>query len=635
MKEVVPPSYGLEFEEYPENIREIIREIQGYIFTRRIRVKDIFLDFDPLRCGRCTPYQFVRGLNSIAPQLTAHQMRILTAVALDVLHGAPVVLLQHGVLASSWCWLVNTPNRSLGISLWKMGYDVWLTNSRGNTFSRNHTELKPFLDKQFWNYTFDDMGYFDVVANVRYILNATSRKDLTFVGWSQGTSQMFVAAQGPDRDYLKSHVNLFVALSPVTYLTHQSSLLLSVAQKFRLGVILEKAFPYDVFSWSELPTLGSLLCKVTLGVICDITVDVICGRSQKDSSDAILNLAAHFPAGTSIKDLGSATERLLCGSGSHFLQDLDHYEQFIDYEHFGRFDYGTMGNLEHYGLELPPEYSLSELEIPTALFCGSKDTLAGPKDVERLKMDLKGNKHVVFSKEYEDYSHLTWMVGLTDEWITDLKALLRQYNPDFYADPVQDMMKPQVVRHLEFIRAVDGVFGGFDLEKQPVVKVPRPGHCLKKNGEDINPCDDEAAVEQTLRRLALMVKTRGVIFANCFQEPIFGDAERSLDTSLLCPRFAGKVTEAQFCSHFPFMQEISEYELGLLLQRYYNSEADGINYMAMDKDLQALVEEPLQESCILGGTRSTCSGRPGSLNWSPTARLQASQEKQTTICGIL
>lgn len=156
---------------------------------------------------------------------------------------------------------VNTPNRSLGISLWKMGYDVWLTNSRGNTFSRNHTELKPFLDKQFWNYTFDDMGYFDVVANVRYILNATSRKDLTFVGWSQGTSQMFVAAQGPDRDYLKSHVNLFVALSPVTYLTHQSSLLLSVAQKFRLGVILEKAFPYDVFSWSELPTLGSLLCK--------------------------------------------------------------------------------------------------------------------------------------------------------------------------------------------------------------------------------------------------------------------------------------------------------------------------------------------------------------------------------------
>ena len=42
---------------------------------------------------------------------------------------------------------------------------------------------------------------------------------------------------------------------------------------------------------------------MTFGVICEITVDVICGRSSVDNSDAILNLAAHFPAGTSVKDL--------------------------------------------------------------------------------------------------------------------------------------------------------------------------------------------------------------------------------------------------------------------------------------------------------------------------------------------
>lgn len=65
-------------EDYPENVKEIVRQVQAYIFTRRIRVKDIFLDFDPLRCGRCTQYQFVRGLNSVAPQLTASQMRTLT-----------------------------------------------------------------------------------------------------------------------------------------------------------------------------------------------------------------------------------------------------------------------------------------------------------------------------------------------------------------------------------------------------------------------------------------------------------------------------------------------------------------------------------------------------------------------------
>ena len=40
---------------------------------------------------------------------------------------APVVLLQHGVLASSWCWLVNAPERSLGILLWRMGHLAFTT----------------------------------------------------------------------------------------------------------------------------------------------------------------------------------------------------------------------------------------------------------------------------------------------------------------------------------------------------------------------------------------------------------------------------------------------------------------------------------------------------------------------------
>lgn len=119
---------------------------------------------------------------------------------------------------------------------------------------------------------------------------------------------------------------------------------------------------------------------MTFGVICEITVDVICGRSSVDNGDAILNLAAHFPAGTSVKD-------------------LEHYEQFIDWEHFGRFDYGKTGNMEHYGTNDVPLYNLTNLQMPTALFTGSKDTLADPEDVKRLMKDLQGNDHVVYSKE--------------------------------------------------------------------------------------------------------------------------------------------------------------------------------------------------------------------------------------------
>ena len=324
--------------------------------------------------------------------------------------GNPVVLLQHGILASSWCWLVNTPEKSLGILLWQMGYDVWLPNSRGNTFSRNHTTLKPFLNKEFWNYTFDDMARFDVVANVRYALHVSGQERLTFVGWSQGSTQMFIAAQGEHKDFLNEHVNLFVALSPVTYLKHQTSILLAVAKEFRLGVLLEAVFPYDVFSWSELPTMASWLCKVTFEKLCKITIDVVCGHSPHDNGKAITNMAAHFPAGTSVKD-------------------FDHFEQFLISERFGQYDYGKKKNLEHYGVPDAPAYNLAKMNMTTALFRGSQDTLADPADVTRLLHDLRDNENIVFSKEYDGYSHVTWMVGIDEEWIVDLRNLLEVFNP--------------------------------------------------------------------------------------------------------------------------------------------------------------------------------------------------------------
>jgi len=212
--------------------------------------------------------------------------------------------------------------------------------------------------------------------------------------------------------------------------------------------------------------------------------------------------------------------------------------------------------------------------------------------------------------------------------VPHLRAEKMRVLTDFFTDPSQDAMKPQVVHHLEFLRAVDTVFGASELEKQPAAKAPRPGHCLKKHGQDISPCDDEVTVEQTLRRLALLVKTRGVIFSKCFQ-----DSERSLDTSLLCPRFAGKVTEAQFCSHFPFMQDISEHELSLLLQRYYNADTGGISYMALDKEIQSLIDEPCAGSVQLSqSARSPMSARQwaGPAAWSgrEPMRLPGGQDQE-------
>ena len=46
--------------------------------SSEMTMQDFFLDFDPLRCGRCSPHQFVRGLNAIVLALTDPRYRSQT-----------------------------------------------------------------------------------------------------------------------------------------------------------------------------------------------------------------------------------------------------------------------------------------------------------------------------------------------------------------------------------------------------------------------------------------------------------------------------------------------------------------------------------------------------------------------------
>jgi len=49
----------------------------------------------------------------------------------------PVVIYQHGLL-DSCAGIIADGEDSLGLKLVKAGYDLWLPNSRGNRYSKDH-----------------------------------------------------------------------------------------------------------------------------------------------------------------------------------------------------------------------------------------------------------------------------------------------------------------------------------------------------------------------------------------------------------------------------------------------------------------------------------------------------------------
>lgn len=58
--------------------------------------------------------------------------------------------------------------------------------------------------------------------------------------------------------------------------------------------------------------------------------------------------------------------------------DLLHYSQGVNSGLFRKYNYGRAENLLRYGQETPPEYDISKITAPVALYWGQNDWLAAP-----------------------------------------------------------------------------------------------------------------------------------------------------------------------------------------------------------------------------------------------------------------
>ena len=93
--------------------------------------------------------------------------------------------------AESWI-LDRTAQETLPFIIADLGYDVWLGNNRGVHEYSSHETLSE-ADREYWEFSFVEMGLYDVTAQINFIFEETGLSKITYMGFSRGNQQMFYA----------------------------------------------------------------------------------------------------------------------------------------------------------------------------------------------------------------------------------------------------------------------------------------------------------------------------------------------------------------------------------------------------------------------------------------------------------
>jgi len=299
-----------------------------------------------------------------------YMLTVQRIVADRIVPNKPVVFLQHGLLCSSSDWVFNGKNESLGFILADAGYDVWLGNFRGNTYSREHLYLDP--DKEpFWRFSYDQMGEFDLPAMLVFVLGRTKKEQLIFVGHSMGTMAFWIMMD--KKPWMNAKVQLMVGLAPVTTASlHDNNPLryvVPVADQLSGAMNLVGSYEFGQ---------GESIVNALSGVST--------GRGQGS------NLVSGGTSGTSY--------RTLC-----------HFAQGIRTGKFTQWDFPTEDeNLEHYGSRRPSQYDLSKVTCPVILYWGENDWLSQPQGVANIAAKLPNLVKSV-RVAHDEWNHLDFLWG--------------------------------------------------------------------------------------------------------------------------------------------------------------------------------------------------------------------------------
>jgi len=309
----------------------------------------------------------------------------------------PVVFCQHGLEDSSATWVLAGPDHGgIGFRLAEQGYDVWLGNYRGNSYSRGHISLNADTDNEFWQFTWDEMAKYDLPAELNYVIEKTGKEKIYYIGHSMGTTT-YMAMNSVDQTWADK-VEVAVLMAPIAYVEHMASPIRYLTPF--LGMIdwlvdhlgVGEFLPSNWF----MDFIAAFLCGdgSVLEFVCENVVFLLCGYDQQQMNSTMMStVASHIPAGTS-----SYT--------------IIHYAQEIKSGNFEGMDWGDdHRNMEHHGSTTPPTYHLENVNTKVALFWGDNDWLAMPDDL--LKIFAKVPNIVEnYQVPWEGWNHFDFLYAI-------------------------------------------------------------------------------------------------------------------------------------------------------------------------------------------------------------------------------
>ncbi|KAM3955560.1 lipase 3-like [Aphomia sociella] len=307
----------------------------------------------------------------------------------------PVVFLMHGLMSSSAEYLITGPGRAIAYLLAEAGYDVWLGNARGTYYSRENLVLDPNDRRNlaFWEFSWDEIGNYDLPAYIDYILELTGQPKLHYIGHSQGCTAFFVLTSL--RPEYNDKIESFHGMAPAAFFIHN--------REFFSNLFSPYEAPLEAIVYSL--GIGELLRNRNLftfigfnycaegAILHDICSLLLLGNDSANVNGTLIPLfLAHAPAGASVRQ-------------------FTHYAQLINSNEFRRFNHLPIKNIEKYGRPVPPSYDISQITAPAHLYYSLGDIITDFADVYYLSERLP-NVAGVYQMERATFTHLDYVWGI-------------------------------------------------------------------------------------------------------------------------------------------------------------------------------------------------------------------------------